>query len=156
LAGPEAFAFEELVECDLEELVQIEKECFPTPWSRALFAEELKQKGLCYWLKARPMVGVEPQVAAYMGFWKALDEAHITNLAVRPAYRRQGLGRALALHLLDLAKKLGCLRATLEVRPSNAPALKLYESLGFSSVAVRPGYYIDNGEDALIMWKNGL
>jgi ribosomal-protein-alanine N-acetyltransferase len=153
--APEGYAFAPLQEADLDEVAEIEKLCFATPWSRALFSEELKQSSLCFWLKAfKPESG--QRVAAYMGFWKAVDEAHITNLAVRPEQRRLGLARALALETLALAKSLGCVRATLEARPSNAPALRLYESLGFSSVALRPKYYLDNGEDALILWKNGL
>jgi ribosomal-protein-alanine N-acetyltransferase len=147
--------FEPLLEEDLGEVAELEKRCFATPWSWSLFAEELKHVGLCYWFKARE-AGSPHRVDAYMGFWKAVDEAHITNLAVRPEARRKGLARALAGHVLSQAKGLGCLRATLEVRPSNLPALRLYESLGFSAVAMRPKYYLDNEEDALIMWKNGL
>jgi ribosomal-protein-alanine N-acetyltransferase len=153
--APEGFAFSPLEEADLDEVAEIEKLCFATPWSRALFAEELKQAALCHWTKAfQP--GSTQRVAGYMGYWKAVDEAHITNLAVRPEQRRKGLARALALEVLAQARSLGCLRATLEARPSNAPALRLYESLGFSAVALRPKYYLDNGEDALILWKNGL
>jgi ribosomal-protein-alanine N-acetyltransferase len=150
-----------MLEADLDEVVEIEKLCFGTPWSRALFSEELRQHDICFWIKARPEPPAKPastlqRVAAYMGFWKAVDEAHITNLAVRPEYRRQGLGKRLAQHVLVQAKSLGCVRATLEVRPSNEAALKLYQGLGFSGVALRPRYYLDNGEDALIMWKNDL
>jgi ribosomal-protein-alanine N-acetyltransferase len=152
---PEGFAFEALSDKDLDEVVEIEKLCFPTPWGRALFAEELSHGEICTWMKARDLRSAQ-RVAAYMGFWKAVDEAHITNLAVRPQWRRLGLGRSLALRMLEEAKRLGCLRATLEVRPSNAAALGLYESLGFSGVALRPKYYPDNEEDALIMWKNSL
>src|SRR5260221_10174357 len=125
------FRLEALAEADLDEVVEIEKLCFPTPWSRALFAEELKATEICFWTKACPSSGT-PKVAGYMGFWKAVDEAHITNIAVRPEFRRQGLGRRLVEAVLSQAKALGCVRATLEVRPSNAAALKLYEGLGFS------------------------
>jgi len=152
---PEGFSFADLSEEDLDEVVEIEKLCFGTPWSRALFSEELKHADICTWMKAQK-TGSPQRVAAYMGFWKAVDEAHITNLAVRPEYRRVGLGKALVLALLEAAKGLGCARATLEVRPSNEAAVKLYESLGFTGVALRPKYYLDNGEDALIMWKNGI
>lgn len=148
------FAIEALTEADLDEVVEIEKLCFSTPWSRALFSEELNNE-ICHWFKIRPSAGGQ-RVAAYMGFWKAVDEAHITNLAVRPDHRRKGLARRLVSHLLDEAKRLGCLRATLEVRPSNEAAVKLYTSLGFEPVAFRPRYYLDNDEDALIMWKNSL
>jgi ribosomal-protein-alanine N-acetyltransferase len=151
----EGFSFSALEEADLDEVVGLEKQCFGTPWSRALFVEEMARKDICFWLKAREH-GAAERVAAYMGFWKAVDEAHITNLAVRPALRGRGLGRALVSQCLAKAKAMGCLRATLEVRPSNAAALALYQSLGFTPVAMRPKYYSDNEEDALIMWKNGL
>lgn len=152
---PEGYGFDALNEEDLDEVADIEKLCFGTPWSKALFAEELKHKDLCYWFKVRDLAS-EIRVAAYMGFWKAVDEAHITNLAVRPQLQRQGLGKALASYVLSQARDQGCRRATLEVRPSNTAALKLYEALGFSGVALRPKYYLDNEEDALIMWKNSL
>lgn len=144
-----------LSETDLDEVVEIEKLCFGTPWSRALFSEELKQTEICFWTKGTTMTG-NPRVAGYMGFWKAVDEAHITNIAVRPEFRRQGLARRLVRAVLKQAAELHCVRATLEVRPSNVAALHLYESLGFSGVALRPRYYVDNAEDALIMWKNDL
>ena len=150
----EGFVFEPLGEDDLDEVVAIEKEWSATPWSRPLFSEELKQP-ICFWRKIRDTAS-PLRVAGYMGFWKAVDEAHITNLAVREGYRGRGLGRAVVVQMLGLAKQEGCLRATLEVRPSNTQALKLYESLGFTSVALRPRYYLDNGEDALILWKNQL
>ncbi|MES2202399.1 MAG: ribosomal protein S18-alanine N-acetyltransferase [candidate division FCPU426 bacterium] len=151
------FEFSDLEPADLDEVVELEILCFPTPWRRSLFLEELCRKDQCTWIKASPK---DPstgfKVAAYMGFWRAVDEAHITNLAVRPQFRRQGLARALLNQTLEIAKAKGCLRATLEVRPSNLAARALYESVGFSDAAIRPRYYIDNGEDALIMWKNGL
>jgi ribosomal-protein-alanine N-acetyltransferase len=153
--APEGFVLGPLGMDDLDEVADIEKLCFGTPWSWSLFAEELRQPELCHWFKAAEEMGPR-RVAAYMGFWKAVDEAHITNLAVRPEFRRLGLGRALASHLLGQARALGCMRATLEVRPSNTAALRLYESLGFSGVALRPKYYLDNAEDALIMWKPSL
>jgi len=151
----EAWRLEGMVADDLGEVAEIEKACFSTPWSQALFAEELSKPEICAWRVARPLAGAF-RVAGYMGYWKAVDEAHITNLAVRPDWRRQGLGRALALDLLAHAKSRGCLRATLEVRPSNEAAVALYQSLGFEPVALRPRYYIDNNEDALLMWKNNL
>ena len=154
------FEMHPLREEDLDEVVEIEKLCFATPWSRPLFSEELKQTEICFWTKATLGASTgsaqAPKVAGYMGFWKAVDEAHITNIAVRPEFRIQGLGRALAEDVLKQALKLGCVRASLEVRPSNLAALNLYESLGFKGVALRPRYYVDNEEDALIMWKNDL
>jgi len=142
---------------DLAEVCAIEWESFSTPWARPLFEEELRRPGLCFWLVLRDL-GAPPgsQVAAYGGFWKAVDEAHFTNVAVHPARRRLGVGRRLLTALLEKARAEGCTSATLEVRPSNAAALGLYGSEGFSAAAMRPNYYSDDGEDALIMWKRPL
>lgn len=146
-----------LSEADLDEVCAIERESFPTPWSRALFEEELKRPAICHWLAARdPGAPQGRRLAAYGGFWKAVDEAHFTNLAVRADWRRHGLARLLLRALLAEAVSLGCRRATLEVRPSNLGALALYESEGFSAAAMRPAYYSDDGEDALILWNNSL
>ena len=146
-----------LRDADLDEVCAIERDSFPTPWSRALFEEELRRPEVCHWLAARdPSSPAGARLAAYGGFWKAVDEAHFTNLAVRRDWRRRGLGRLLLRALLTEAAALGCLRATLEVRPSNREALALYESEGFSAAAIRPAYYSDDGEDALILWKHSL
>ncbi|MGH7441937.1 MAG: ribosomal protein S18-alanine N-acetyltransferase [bacterium] len=139
---------------DLEEVCAIERTSFGTPWSRALFEAELQRPELCFWRVLR--TETSPRVVAYGGFWKAVDEAHFTNIAVRAERRRQGLGRRLLKALLDCAREQACVRATLEVRPSNLGALTLYRLEGFEPVAVRPRYYSDDGEDALILWKQSL
>jgi ribosomal-protein-alanine N-acetyltransferase len=144
-----------LREADLEAVCAIETASFSTPWSRPLFAAELQRPEICHWL-ALEDPAVPGGIAAYGGFWKAVDEAHFTNIAVHPQARRRGLGRRLLRALLDLAKERGCVRATLEVRPSNTAAVALYESEGFSAAALRPRYYSDDGEDALLLWKQAL
>lgn len=154
MGGNEGITLARVTEADLDELARLEKECFSTPWSRALFAEELKQAGICFWFKLAR--AGSPSFDAYMGFWRAVDEAHITNLAVRPAARGQGLGKMLVSRVLSEAKSLGCLRATLEVRESNRAAIGLYQGFGFIPVALRKKYYVDNDEDALVMIKEGL
>jgi [ribosomal protein S18]-alanine N-acetyltransferase len=88
--------------------------------------------------------------------WAILDEAHITLLAIDPAYQRQGLGQLLLYSLLVLAWQRGLEWATLEVRVSNQTAISLYQKFGFESVGQRRAYYQDNGEDALILWRKGL
>ena len=88
--------------------------------------------------------------------WLLVDEAHVTTFATRRAWRRQGVGERLLLALLDLAAARGAHEATLEVRPSNAPARRLYEKYGFKVVGVRPRYYSDDNEDALIMTTESL
>ncbi len=92
-------------------------------------------------------------VCGYIGMWLIVDEGHITNLAVHPAYRRRGIGRLLLKSLIQAGKRYGLRRLTLEVRRSNLAAQKLYMEFGFTTVGVRSRYYLDNHEDALIMWK---
>ncbi|MBI3040159.1 MAG: ribosomal protein S18-alanine N-acetyltransferase [Chloroflexi bacterium] len=90
-------------------------------------------------------------IVGFVGFWAMADEAHITSIAVREAYRRQGLGELLLMPVIDLARELKTSIVTLEVRTSNAAAQRLYDKYGFIQVGVRRGYYTDNGEDGLIM-----
>jgi ribosomal-protein-alanine N-acetyltransferase len=159
MAGRDGAALElgPLRDADLEEVCAIERASFSTPWPRSLFEEELRRPGLCFWLALRDAAAPPgSQVAAYGGFWKAVDEAHFTNVAVHPAWRRSGLGRRLLRSLVEKARNEACLSATLEVRPSNAAALALYTSEGFTPVALRPRYYSDDGEDAMILWKHNL
>jgi ribosomal-protein-alanine N-acetyltransferase len=93
-------------------------------------------------------------VAGFCAFWLVFDEIHINNVAIRPRFRGQGLGTALMRHVLAEALRLGARRATLEVRASNADALRLYERLGFYVAASRRNYYSHPVEDALILWRD--
>jgi ribosomal-protein-alanine N-acetyltransferase len=95
-------------------------------------------------------------VVAYAGIWLMVDEAHITTFAVLPAYRRRGIGGLLLAELMAMSADLGAAVCTLEVRLSNAAARRLYAEFGFKPVGVRPRYYTDNGEDALIMTTDRL
>jgi ribosomal-protein-alanine N-acetyltransferase len=133
---------------DLDEVLRIERASFPTPWSRAAFRYELTQNRV-----ARCLVIRAPGTAVlgYLCLWEIGHEIHITNLAVDPAHRRQGLARALLALVLDDARARGLTLAFLEVRPTNVEAIGLYESLGFRSIGRRKGYYFDTGEDALVM-----
>jgi ribosomal-protein-alanine N-acetyltransferase len=99
---------------------------------------------------------VDGAMVAYGGMWLMVDEAHITTFAVHPAWRRQRIGERLLLAFLDLARDRHAREATLEVRLSNLPARRLYEKYGFRPVGVRPRYYSDNNEDALIMTTDPL
>jgi ribosomal-protein-alanine N-acetyltransferase len=136
----------------LDQVCAIEALCFTTPWTRPLFEEELKKPEICFWR----VLADDDGVLAYGGFWKAVDEAHFTNIAVHPRAQRRGWGRRLLRALLELAKEQGCHSATLEVRPSNTAARALYEAEGFEAAAIRPRYYSDDGEDALILWRHQL
>lgn len=129
------------------QVAEIEKESFANPWSQAAFEAELENGA------ARYIVALEyGEVAGYAGYWHILDEAHVTNVAVRKDKRGLGYGRSIMESLLELAVAEGIVHMTLEVRVSNAVARALYSSMGFRELGLRRGYYEDNGEDAVIMW----
>jgi ribosomal-protein-alanine N-acetyltransferase len=98
----------------------------------------------------------DDQIVGFAGLWVMVDEAHVTTFAVDPRWRRRGVGERMLLALLDLSISRRAREATLEVRLSNFPARKLYEKYGFRPVGIRPRYYSDNGEDALIMTTEPL
>ena len=130
------------------QIAQLERENFSAPWDEASLLHELENP-LSLWLTALD----GDAVAGYIGSQSVLGESDMMNLAVAPAYRRQGVGRALVERLLwELAEDNHCL--TLEVRASNEAAIALYESLGFRQVGRRPGYYQHPPEDALILRKD--
>ena len=132
------------------QVAAIEAESFPAPWPLRAFIQEILQNSLAHYLVALR----QGKVAGYAGLWLILDEAHITNVAVRPDLRGTGIGRLLMEQLVARAVSLGAHKMTLEVRVSNVAALTLYESLGFRRTGVRPRYYQDTGEDAVIMWTD--
>jgi len=144
-----------MVTADLEQVYEIEKNSFSMPWSWQIWSEEMAKSQMKHYLVARirEQAGI---VAGYAGFWLIVDEAYLTNMAVRPEYRRQKIGERLLNRLLELAVENGGRLATLEVRASNTPAQNLYRKFGFEMVAIRKGYYSDNREDAWIYWKNPL
>ena len=129
-------------------IAAIEQQCFSDPWSEKSIASELENP-LSVWL-----VAVDGgQLIGYVGSQTVLGETDMMNLAVAPEARRQGTGRALVLALVDALTEKGSHSLMLEVRVSNTPAQKLYESLGFSQVGRRPKYYVNPREDALILRK---
>ncbi len=136
----------------LSGVLDIERRSFATPWSERAFISELTQNAYAHYVVA--LRG--HQVVGYAGMWLILDEAHLTNIAVHPAERGRGLGDALLTEMERRAVAEGCLRMTLEVRPSNPAAQALYRKHGFLVRGRRPGYYADTHEDALIMWKDDL
>ena len=135
-----------LTYADLPQVVAIERRAFPAPWSLAMFVLELsKPAGICL----AAVAGGE--IRGYLVCSRYAEVWHLMNVAVAPEARRQGIARALMDELLGRLPAKA--QITLEVRRSNAPALAMYESLGFRAAGVRPRYYQDNGEDALIMWR---
>lgn len=141
---------------DLPRILEIEKRSYPRPWSDRMFLLEFANPlGIRFGFRTDTLVG-------YVFGWMLFEDLHINNLAVDPAVRRSGIGRALLDALMTEAAKQQCQdgghrpggRATLEVRPSNVSALALYKKCGFLQVAVRQGYYEDTGEDAIILGRN--
>ncbi len=138
---------EAITESHLPAVLQIEKAANSAPWSERSFRNELNHPHGIF------LVAIgDGQVVGYGGIWLVVDEAHVTNLAVDPAVRRQGVARKLMMELLRRAKEKGMTCSTLEVRASNEAALELYEGLGYKTTATRRGYYPDNKEDAAVMW----
>ena len=133
---------------DLDEVLAIERASFTMPWSRGAFLYELQQNRVARCWVARVGAG---EVIGYLCLWEVADELHITNVAVRPETRRQGVARALLRSVMEDGRRRGFKMVVLEVRPSNGHALSLYESFGFRVVGRRHGYYYDTGEDALVM-----
>ena len=141
-----------LSEPDIDEIAAIEAATFSNPWTRAMYLRELQNPDVSFLYVLR----MDGQIIGFCSFWLVLDEIHINNLAIRHAYQGQRLGTALLTEVLRAGASRGAERATLEVRRSNAPARRLYESLGFEVAATRPNYYVSPPEDALILWKAGL
>ncbi len=134
---------------DLEEVLAVDALCFNHPWSRGDYERELASPDRCFIHVAR---APGTPVAGYCSFWRIFDEIHINNFAVRPEWRGRGLGSALLQHVLGEGRRLGAPKATLEVRRSNEPAVRLYERAGFRQAGLRRQYYANPLEDALILW----
>ncbi|HHV58014.1 MAG TPA: ribosomal protein S18-alanine N-acetyltransferase [Firmicutes bacterium] len=137
---------------DIPGVLEVEVESFTTPWKRDAFFFELLHNKVAHYLVAK----AGDRVVGYGGMWILVDEAHVTNIAVHPDWRRRGVGETLLKRLLAEAKEHGADRMTLEVRKSNWSARRLYEKLGFVVLGCRRNYYSETHEDALIMWKYDL
>lgn len=137
-----------MVAADLPPVMEVEKRAFKSPWSEDLIRRELTHEWSTILLAEEPG---EKRVLGFVIFWVVHDEIHILNVAVDPAYRRKGIARALLDEMFRRAREAGLALATLEVRISNDPAIRLYEGLGFRRVGIRKGYYVDEDEDAVVM-----
>ena len=136
---------------DLDRIEEIERESYPTPWSRSMFAGELaKPSSICL----GAIDAERNELVAYLIISRYVDAWHVMNVAVAPEHRRRGIATELLERLFELTAGRGRRGYTLEVRVSNREAIALYERLGFRPRGVRRGYYTDNREDALIMWKD--
>lgn len=136
----------------LPQIKAIDQTCLGGLWSLEAYEQEVGSSHSCL----LAVITEDKEVLGFGCLWSILEEAHITILAVRPEYQRQGLGRYLVWGLLKDAHAKGLEWATLEVRESNVAAIALYESFGFTIIGRRRKYYPVTGEDALIMWLKGL
>jgi ribosomal-protein-alanine N-acetyltransferase len=133
---------------DLDAVYRIAEGAFPIPWPRHELERELERP----WASIRVLRPASGQpIAAFANYWHLGSELQIMNLATAPRVRRRGYARALLNDVLQAARRVGARTVSLEVRPSNEPAIALYRAAGFQAVGRRPGYYSDNGEDALIL-----
>ncbi len=168
-SSPPRLAVEPMRVADIPEVLRIERASFPTPWSEVGYRRELTRNEFAHYFVLRlypkrsrkrrgwpPLLTRQPgEIIGYTGYWLIADEAHITTLAVAPAWRRHGLGEWLLVHLLRDAIRRGASVATLEVRVSNRAAQRLYWKYHFERVGMRRRYYAD-GEDAILMTLTGL
>jgi ribosomal-protein-alanine N-acetyltransferase len=160
---------------DKEAMHRVERACFVIPWSEDELARDATENILAVYYVAETMARFSlaenaedgfpsqsgrtvatPELAlvGYAGVWVVLDEGHITNVAVDPDYRRQGIAAMLLTQLLKAACEKGARRFTLEVKSTNEAAITLYERFGFRAAGRRRGYYREDGEDAIIMWTD--
>lgn len=135
-----------LTEAHIPQMVELEKICFSLPWTADMIRSELNNPSCLY------LAAVDGDtLVGYIGVQTVLDEGYINNVAVRPEYRRRGIAAALISLLINEARAIGLAFMTLEVRESNAPAIALYEKLGFTTVGRRKNYYEKPREDAILM-----
>lgn len=132
---------------DLVAVERIEHDSFDDPWPTAALLQELVPSNLRWPV----VVTIDEVVVGYLMAWRSVDQLHILNIAVSPEQRRRGLGAFMLDAALDEARKYDMDEVTLEVRPGNTAALAMYRSRGFEERGIRPGYYADTGEDALVL-----
>jgi ribosomal-protein-alanine N-acetyltransferase len=133
---------------DLDQIMEIERLSFRAPWSRQVFVEELDRE----WAHVDVLrERAHAPVVGFINYWLVRDEVHILNIATHPDHRRRGHAARLIDHVIEFSKRHGCRYLTLEVRRSNHGALRLYRKYGFKPVGVRPNYYVEDNEDAIVM-----
>jgi ribosomal-protein-alanine N-acetyltransferase len=136
---------------DVKGLAKIEEACFSTPWSEESLRHDIAENKLATYIVA----DLEGELIGYIGVWSIVDEGHINNVAVLPRYRKMHVATILMNTMINATEAAGLKSHTLEVRASNTAAQGLYEKFGFKESCRRRGYYEDNGEDAIIMWRIG-
>jgi ribosomal-protein-alanine N-acetyltransferase len=136
----------------LRSVLRIEGQVYPRPWSLPLFMSELNLRSSRHYIAAR----VDGMVVGYAGLLYTADEAHVTNIAVDPAWQRHHIGTRLLLNLAAAARTHGAKHLTLEVRVSNSGAQAMYRRFGFEPAGIRKNYYAESNEDALVMWAHNI
>ena len=132
---------------DLDDIYDLDVQTFAMPWSKEALSYDILENDNAFVIVAE----YEGEFAGYADIWTVLDEADLNSIAVIVDFRRKGIGDAIMLAMTEMLSANGVATINLEVRVSNMPAIKLYKKYGFNECGVRPGYYLDNGEDALIM-----
>jgi [ribosomal protein S18]-alanine N-acetyltransferase len=146
--APQPFHVEPMGPTDLDAVMEIERVSFRSPWSRQVFVEEMSRT----WARLDVVRDAGTgQVQAFANYWLVSDEVHILNIATHPRARRCGHGSRLLAHVIDFARREACRTITLEVRRSNAAALRVYRRFAFRAIGVRPNYYVEDQEDAIVM-----
>ncbi|TMB10758.1 MAG: ribosomal-protein-alanine N-acetyltransferase [Deltaproteobacteria bacterium] len=142
---------------DLDEVMVIERAAFLHPWSPELFRRELEHDWSTILVAVEPLTSASgrgsERIVGFLIYWLVHDEVHILNVAVGPEYRRKSVARTLMGETERRAHQAGAALLTLEVRRSNQAALELYREFDYRAVGVRPNYYVDEGEDAIVMVK---
>lgn len=142
---------EQMQDGDVEFVAELDKKCFPTPWTVSAYYTEVHNTS-AYYIVAR----CDGRIVGFAGMWLIMDESHITTIGVDPDFRGKKIGERMLVHILDESVHRGARRATLEVRRHNLIAQRLYTKYGFRTVALRKGYYANNNEDACIMWIDDM
>lgn len=146
--APQPCTVEAMRPADLDAVMEIERSSFRSPWSRQVFVEEMARD----WARLDVVRDADTgAVTAFANYWLVCDEVHILNLATHPQVRRSGHGSRLLAHIVDFARREACNQITLEVRRSNTQALRLYRRFAFRAIGVRPNYYAEDQEDAIVM-----
>ena len=135
----------------LRSVLQIEAQVYPRPWTLGLFLSEVNLDSRSYFV-AR----VDGRVVGYGGLMLSLEDAHVTTLAVDPSWQRHKLGQRLLVVMAREAVRRGARNLTLEVRVSNEAAKGLYRRFGLAPAGIRKGYYVESGEDAIVMWAHDI
>ena len=148
MAEANHFIIREMDRSHVPQVLEIERACYPAPWSESAFTNEMTASA------SVTLVAVEREsVAGFLVGWIAADQVHVANIAVADGQRRRGVGTGMMLRLLEEAVRRGCTSSSLEVRESNRAARSMYSRLGYHAVALRKSYYSSPAEDAVVMVK---